>query len=144
MKLHILIFDDDADIRNLLQTALSTKGDEVVALASPADFPFINHEKCTCDAENPCADVLLADIVMPDVDGIDLIKKLKQLGCYPLSIGNVAVMSGYLTLHYMEDLNQLGVQYFRKPLAIKEIQNWVEECRSRIEYRKRTAVTNEP
>ncbi len=41
MKLRILVFDDDAEFRTMLQTALSSKGHEVTAFSDPTEFPFI-------------------------------------------------------------------------------------------------------
>jgi len=40
MKLKILVFDDDENIRNLLKTALESKGHEVTALADPTELIF--------------------------------------------------------------------------------------------------------
>jgi len=42
-------------------------------------------------------------------------------------------MSGYLTLHYMNELNAMGISYFRKPFEMQEIYNWVDECQERLE-----------
>lgn len=132
MKLRILILDDDDDIRNLLAAALSSKGHEVIAYSDPTEVPFFQEKSCPCKPDNYCADALIADIVMPNVEGIDFVKAIKNDGCWPLSIGNVAVMSGYLTLHYMNDLNDLNIQYFRKPFQLEEIYNWVEDCKERL------------
>lgn len=133
MKLRILVFDDNADIRELLHTALSSKGYEVTTLSDPSEFPFLYKGDCPCSPEKPCADILIADIVMPNIDGIEFYKKLKGNGCLPLVHGNVAIMSGYLTIHYMKELNDLEIHYFRKPFQLGEIYSWVEQCRARIE-----------
>ncbi len=133
MKLRILVFDDDADIRKLLQTALSSRGHEVKALSDPTEFAFVNKERCPCSPDNPCADILIADIVMPNIDGIEFYKNLKKSGCHPLTKGNVAIMSGYLTIHYMNELNTLDIHYFRKPFQLSEIYEWIDECQARIE-----------
>jgi CheY-like chemotaxis protein len=85
MALRVLVVDDNAEIRNLLQTALSSMGHEVTTLADPTEFPFINTETCPCPTGQPCTDVLIADIVMPKIDGIDFLKKLKDAGCHPLN-----------------------------------------------------------
>lgn len=133
MKLRILVFDDDAEIRNLLQTALSNKGYEVTTMSDATEFPFISRESCPCPPGEPCADILIADNVMPNIEGIDFFKKLKYKGCQPLVKGNVAIMSGYLTIHYINELNNLGIHYFRKPFSLEDIYDWVELCQARIE-----------
>ncbi len=133
MKLRILVFDDDADIRALLKTALEGKGHEVTTLADPTEFEFFDCKNCPCPQGEPCADILLADIVMPNIEGIAFCKQLKAAGCWPLAKGNVAIISGYLTIHYMKELNDLGIHYFRKPFDLKDIYAWVEQCQARIE-----------
>ncbi len=132
MKLRILVLDDDVKIRELLQTALSSKGHDVKTLTDPTEFPFVMRENCPCEPGNNCADVLIADIVMPNMDGIDFYKKLTVSGCQPLKNSNVAIMSGYLTIHYMNELNKLNIQYFRKPFQLSELYEWIEECEARI------------
>ncbi len=133
MKLKILVFDDDESIRNLLKTALEAQGHEVTTLSDPTEFKFYNKKDCPCTLNEPCADILIADIVMPNVEGITFYKQLKEAGCLPLARGNVAIISGYLTIHYMNDLNELGIQYFRKPFNLDDIYAWVDECQARIE-----------
>jgi DNA-binding NtrC family response regulator len=140
MKLRILVFDDDAEFRTMLQTALSSKGHEVTALSDPTEFPFFNRESCTCLPNEPCANILIADNIMPNIEGIDFFKKLKKKGCHPLVQGNVAIVSGYLTIHYMNELNDLGIQYFRKPFKLSDIFDWVDECHARIEETLKTSA----
>ena len=130
--MRIVILDDDKDICKLLETALSAKGYEVTSYTDPTKGPFLHTHECPCEPYDSCADAILADIVMPNIEGIDFIKILKEAGCWPLSIGNVAIMSGYLTLNYMDDLNAMGVQYFRKPFHLDVIFQWAEECAERL------------
>jgi DNA-binding response OmpR family regulator len=136
--MRIMVLDDDQDIRDLLQTALTSKGHEVEVFADPTEFPFLHNKKCPCESEQSCADVLIADIVMPNMEGIEFIRNLKKEGCWPLSIGNVAIMSGYLTLHYMNDLNAMGIQYFRKPFELKTLYDWLEGCQERVDKARET------
>lgn len=131
--MHILVIDDDAGIRDMLKTALVARGHEVTALSDPTEFPFLNKETCPCPENSPCADVFLADNVMPHLEGIDFFKELKSRGCRPLIEGNVAIMSGYLTIHYMSELNDLGINYFRKPFNLNDIYVWIDHCQERIE-----------
>ena len=131
-QMRIVILDDDKDICKLLETALSAKGHDVTSYTDPTKGPFLHAQECPCEPLDSCADAILADIVMPNVEGIDFIKIIKEAGCWPLSIGNVAIMSGYLTLHYMDDLNAMGVEYFRKPFHLDVIYKWAEECEKRL------------
>lgn len=142
MKLRILVIDDDKETRDLLKIALGGRGHEVTALSDPSEFPFLNKETCPCTQDKPCADILIADNIMPKIEGIDFFKKLRSRGCQPFVKGNVAIMSGYLTIHYMNELNNLGIHYFRKPFNLSDIYDWVDLCQSRIEEsRKTTAIS---
>lgn len=132
MALRILILDDDKEICQLLETALTAKGYQVSSFTDPTKAPFLHNRDCPCKPDDSCADAILADIVMPNIEGIDFVKILKEAGCWPLSIGNVAIMSGYLTIHYMEDLNEMGVQYFRKPFELEAIYKWADNCDKRL------------
>ena len=69
---------------------------------------------------------------MPKVKGLEFCKQLKEAGCWPISRGNVAIISGYLTIHYMNELNDMGLHYFRKPFELVDIYKWIEQCEERI------------
>jgi DNA-binding response OmpR family regulator len=126
--MRVIVLDDDKDLREMLKTALTAKGHDVQAYSDPTQVPFFHGNDCPCKPEQSCTDILLADIVMPQMEGIDLMRKLKEDGCWPMSLGNVAVMSGYLTLHYMNELHELGIHYFRKPFELEAIYAWIDQC----------------
>ena len=132
MGLRIIVFDDDQAICRLLKETLTAKGHQVTTYSNPTEFPYFKEETCPCPKESPCADIMIADIVMPKVEGVAFFKKLKEAGCWPLVKGNVAIMSGYLTIHYMDELHELGIHYLRKPFHLNEITDWVESCQERI------------
>lgn len=133
MGLRIMVFDDDKSICNLLKDVLSEKGHDVVTYSDPTEFPLFHEHKCPCSQDSPCADILIADIVMPNMEGIEFFKRLKEAGCWPIKNKNVAIISGFLTIHYQNELNELDVHYVRKPFRIAEICDWVDECGKRIE-----------
>ena len=62
----ILLAEDDETMREFLDRALSRAGHEVTAVADGLDaVPLLDHDGF---------DLLLADVVMPGMDGIDLAK----------------------------------------------------------------------
>ncbi len=62
----ILLAEDDETMREFLERALSRAGHEVTAVADGLDaVPLLDHDTI---------DLLLADVVMPGMDGIDLAK----------------------------------------------------------------------
>ena len=64
---HILVVDDEADIRGLLKEILSEEGYEV-EVAANADAGRASRARQT-------PDLVLLDIWMPDVDGITLLRE---------------------------------------------------------------------
>ena len=73
--LRVLVVDDEADARELFTVLLEQRGAKVMAVAS-------SDEALTLLAETPPGerpDILLADIAMPEMDGYELIAKVRAL-----------------------------------------------------------------
>ncbi|WP_394824831.1 response regulator [Pendulispora albinea] len=69
--LHILVVDDDADNRRLLQKILEHRGSRITTACNVADA------MAAFEREKP--DVLLSDIGMPGENGYDLIRRVRAL-----------------------------------------------------------------
>jgi CheY-like chemotaxis protein len=66
----ILVADDDEAIRDVLQTALNYRGFEVVQCQSGTQvFQILEKES---------VDLILLDIIMPGMNGLDVCRKLKS------------------------------------------------------------------
>jgi CheY-like chemotaxis protein len=68
-RLRVLVVDDDADTRGMMETVLTQRGARVVSAASAA-------EALACVEREP-PDVLLSDIGMPGMDGYAFIRELR-------------------------------------------------------------------
>ena len=66
----VLVVDDDADIRAMLAMVLKDRGFDVSQAASA--FEVLDH----LDGLN--SDVFLVDVMMPQVDGMELCRRLRQ------------------------------------------------------------------
>src|SRR3990170_8971777 len=66
----ILIVDDDQHIRRLYKEELEEEGYEVVVAATGAEALEL------FERENP--DLVTLDILMPDIDGIKLLRQMKE------------------------------------------------------------------
>jgi two-component system OmpR family response regulator len=71
MKKHILVIDDEPDIRDMLGQVLTLKGYRVATAATGA-------AALRLAKEDPPA-LVLCDLQMPDTDGLVLIDQLKQI-----------------------------------------------------------------
>ena len=65
-NVRILVVDDEADIRSLVQEILTEEGYSVSVAANAAEA------RAACASQLP--DLVLLDIWMPDVDGISLLR----------------------------------------------------------------------
>lgn len=70
MKKHILIVDDEPDIRDVLSQALQAKGYRVTAAEA-------GHEALRIIKSDP-PHLLVSDLQMEDSDGLELIEQIKQ------------------------------------------------------------------
>ncbi len=66
----IMVMDDEAPIRTLIPTALESVGHEVMEAAN-------GHDGLALYRQRP-ADLVIADILMPELDGLDTIIELMQ------------------------------------------------------------------
>ncbi len=115
---HILVVDDEPDIRELVQEILEDEGYRV----STAE----NGEAArTCFArETP--DLVLLDIWMPDIDGITLLKEWSSgsgLEC------PVVVMSGHGSVDTAIEATRLGAHDFvQKPISLARLLSIVSQA----------------
>ena len=65
-KLTVLVVEDDAPIRNLITTTLKTH--DYKSLVAP------NGESAVIEASSHNPDLILLDLGLPDLDGIEVIK----------------------------------------------------------------------
>lgn len=116
-KPHILVVDDEPDIRNILQDILQDEGYEV-SLAENADQARIRFRE-----KQP--DLVLLDIWMPKEDGISVLKGWvdnSQLGDTP-----VVMISGHGTVENAVEAVKLGAyDFLEKPLSTGKLLLSVE------------------
>ncbi len=67
---HILIVDDDSDLREVLERFLSIKGHQVYSVG--------NGRGAIDVLDRQSIDLVITDILMPDMDGYELISALRQ------------------------------------------------------------------
>ena len=85
--------------------------------------------------DNP-VDILVTDIRMPDLDGIDLIRAAKAAkpGL------RIIVLSGYCDFEYVRTASLMGIEnYLLKPVNLDEMEKTLYNTIRRIEYENRAA-----
>lgn len=70
-------------------------------------------------------DVLVTDLMLRGMEGVHLIRSLKQEGSLPRTI----VVSGFFNDRLAEEVSSLGVEYFfPKPCRVSELIERIREC----------------
>jgi two-component system nitrogen regulation response regulator NtrX len=106
----ILIVDDEASILQSLEGILSDEGFETICVESGA----LALEKI----EEVIPDLVLLDIWMPDMDGIETLVKIKE--AYPNL--QVVIMSGHGTIETAVKATKIGAyDFIEKPLSLEKL-----------------------
>jgi len=115
--LKILIVDDLQEYLNSLSRALSGEYEVVKA-------PSLEEAKERMDPTVQLAlvDVRLSEEDMANRDGILFLAWLKEN--YPEV--KVIMMSAYRDFDAVEDAANLGAQYMRKPINLRELKDWIK------------------
>jgi DNA-binding NtrC family response regulator len=112
----VLVVDDEADIRALIQEILSEEGYGVTVAA--------NAEEARSARRNASFDLILLDIWMPDTDGITLLREWSDEGDLKCP---VVIMSGHGTVDTAVEATRLGAHDFvEKPLSLAKLLRTVE------------------
>jgi two-component system nitrogen regulation response regulator NtrX len=117
MSARILVVDDEANIRALIDEILSEEGYEVTTAADARAARAARREQDF--------DLVLLDIWMPDTDGISLLKEWSENGAG----GAVVMMSGHGTVDTAVEATRLGaVDFIEKPVSLQKLLRTVEKA----------------
>jgi len=112
----VLVVDDEADIRALIQDILSDEGYVVTAAADAGEA-----RDARADTK---FDLILLDIWMPDTDGITLLREWSDGGDLTCP---VVIMSGHGTVDTAVEATRLGAfDFVEKPLSLAKLLRTVE------------------
>ena len=136
----ILVFDDHQEILDLLETVFSSRGYEVLTYPHPGACPIFDRQSCTCPDNQSCTDIILTDINMPFMKGIDFIEMQMAKGC---NCKHLALMSGDFTSEDEQKARDMGLKFFKKPFAIAEVFDWLDQIEQKINpWRRLTECKN--
>ena len=110
MAKSILIIDDEESIRASLKGALEDEGFDVITAE--------DGESGITRTSEELPDLILLDIWMPGIDGIETLNRLKRL--YPKL--PIVIMSGHGTIEAAVKATKLGAyDFIEKPLSIEKV-----------------------
>ena len=105
----ILIVEDDAPIRNLITTTL--KAHEYKYLTAQ------NGENAIMQASSHNPDIVLLDLGLPDIDGIEVIKKIRTWSKMPI----IVISARSEDNDKIEALDAGADDYLTKPFSVEEL-----------------------
>ncbi len=132
MKIRAFVLEDDDDIRLLVSARLKRRGYEVLSFSEPLSCPIYLDRECPCPREHACGDILITDINMPNVTGLEFIENQTRNGCKGI-VQNKAVMSAAWTNAKLVRAKRIGCQVFNKPDMTEKIDEWLDQCEKRID-----------
>ena len=126
---NVLIVDDETAIRESLQGILEEEGYKAASAGSG--------EACLELLPKKSFDVVLLDIWLPGIDGLDTLEKIRELENAP----EVIIISGHGTIETAVRATKLGAfDFLEKPLSLEKtlilVKNAVEAKRLRQENRE--------
>ena len=108
-KLNILVVEDDAPIRNLIATTLKTH-----------DYKYITAENgasAILEASSHNPDIVLLDLGLPDMDGVEVIRKIRSWSSMPI----IVISARSEDTDKIEALDEGADDYLTKPFSVEEL-----------------------
>ena len=105
----ILVVEDDKSVRNLITTTLKAH-----------DYRFImavNGKTAILEASSHNPDIVLLDLGLPDIDGIDVIKRIRTWSTMPIIVISARSEDG----DKINALDSGADDYLTKPFSVEEL-----------------------
>lgn len=125
MTLRVLVVEDDREIRALMQSSLAVEGFAVQTAVSLSEAGAL--------LRNASPDVVLLDLGLPDGDGLELVRQIRQSQALPIII----ISARHQEAQKIQALDAGADDYLVKPFSVGELL-----ARMRVALRHRgTALT---
>lgn len=108
-KFQILVVEDDPPIRNLIATTLKTH-----------DYKYLlarNGEEAILQASSYRPDVVFLDLGLPDIDGVEVIRKIREWSNMPI----IVISARSEDEDKIEALDAGADDYLTKPFSVEEL-----------------------
>ena len=122
-KLLILIVEDDTSVRNLITTTL--KAHDYRYLTAP------NGQTAILEASSHNPDIVLLDLGLPDIDGVEVIEKIRTWSNMPI----IVISARSEDTDKIDALDAGADDYLTKPFSVEELL-----ARLRVMQRRLTMI----
>lgn len=130
-KTVVLVVEDDAPIRNLITTTLKTR-----------DYKYLvakNGDSAIMEASTHNPDIILLDLGLPDIDGIEVIKRIRSWSEVPI----IVISARSEDSDKIEALDNGADDYLTKPFSVEELLARLRVTQRRLaREKKETSAEN--
>lgn len=122
----ILVVEDDASVRNLITTTLKTRGYRYITANSG--------ETAVMEAASHNPNIILLDLGLPDLDGVEVIKRIRTWTNTPI----IVISARSEDTDKIDALDSGADDYLTKPFSVEELL-----ARLRVTQRRLAAMQGE-
>ena len=118
----ILVVEDDAPVRNLITTTLRTN-----------DYRYLmagNGETAMLEASSHNPDIILMDLGLPDMDGVQVIRQIRSWSNVPI----IVISARSEDTDKIEALDAGADDYLTKPFSVEELLARVRVTQRRLAF----------
>ncbi len=119
-KILILVVEDDTPVRNLIATSLKTH-----------DYRYItagNGESAIMEAASHNPDIILLDLGLPDIDGVEVIRRIRDWSNMPI----IVISARSEDTDKIEALDAGADDYLTKPFSVEEMLARIRVAQRRL------------
>ena len=128
-KMKILVVEDDISVKNLIVTTLQAHGYQYLSAK--------DGQEAILEASSHNPDVILLDLGLPDVDGVEIIKKVRSWSNMPI----IVVSARSEDSDKIEALDAGADDYLTKPFHLAELNARVKSLIRRRQAKGDVTVT---
>lgn len=128
----ILVVEDDAPVRNLITTALKNDGYRSIVAATG--------ESAAMSAATHNPDIALVDLGLPDIDGVEVIRRIRQWSSIPI----IVISARNEAADKVEALDAGADDYLTKPFLVEELLARLRATQRRLAYMQREDLSASP
>ena len=124
-RYQILVVEDDAPVRNLITTTLKANGYQYITAGSG--------ESAVMDAASHNPDIILLDLGLPDIDGVEVIRRIRGWSNVPI----IVISARSEDNDKIDALDAGADDYLTKPFSVEELL-----ARLRVTQRRIALIKN--
>ncbi|MCA9169846.1 MAG: sigma-54-dependent Fis family transcriptional regulator, partial [Planctomycetales bacterium] len=115
----LLLVDDDTDLRQDMVAYFQRSGYRVIDCGTATDALSL--------ADRQHVDVIILDMILPDMSGLEVLEKLRSRGCD----SEIVMLTGEGSIETAVEAMKKGArEYQTKPIRLKELERLVEKSYS--------------